>query len=73
MSNQTFAIKVVFRQGDYWSKPYTYKADTPFQKGSAVVVPSRGFYAVGKVVDCEEDATFNPAIDYKSIVIGVPK
>ena len=64
-----YAVQVIFPQGSYWSKRYTYKSKVPFEKGDLVTVPRATFHNVGKVVEVmpAEAFNFDPDLNYLRI------
>lgn len=66
----SYATFCVFKDGNYWSKPYTYKSDSQYKMGDIVLVPMRDFYNVAKVIKSvpEDQHEFKPDIQYKSII-----
>jgi len=64
-------VVVKFKEGAYWSRPYTYKSIVPYAVGDIVVVPTNDFYSVAKVITCSKDTPFDPKINYKEVTSKV--
>lgn len=69
MGEEPYAVQVIFPQGGYWSKRYTYKSGVAFVKGDLVTVPRGPFHAVGKVADIVPAIgyPFDPDVNYLRI------
>lgn len=65
-----YAIKVVFNDREYWSKPYTYKSYEDYNRNDLVIVPAGTFYSIGKVVESipEDKYEFKPEINYRFVI-----
>ena len=66
---EEYAVSVIFPQGGYWSKRYTYKSSVFFNKHDLVTVPRGPFHAVGKVAEVipANEFKFDPKINYLRI------
>lgn len=62
-----YGVSVVFPDGEFWSRRYTYLSPEPVETGKLVVVPYFAWYKVGKVVECIIDPTLDPNVKYKFI------
>jgi len=63
-----FAIGVKFNEYGAWSKPYTYKSNVKYELDDIVLVPTKGFFSVGKVVGCNKQYVFKPNIEYRYVI-----
>jgi len=63
-----YGIEVQFKQGNVFSKPYTYLYDKPLQPMSLVLVDDgRGFYSVGRVKGAIKEPKLINGITYRSV------
>jgi hypothetical protein len=66
---EEYAVQVIFPQGGYWSKRYTYLSSVPFKKHDVVTVPRGPFHSVGKVAEIvpASQYKFEPNVNYLRI------
>lgn len=66
-----YRIDVKYKTFEGWSQTYTYKSKYPYQKETAVVVPTGKFYSTAKVVSCEENGEFPVNVVIRHIIGSV--
>jgi len=64
-----FEVRVVFDQGGVWSKAYSYNSKKPYT--GDVVVPTRKYVSIGRVVSSKEIDKPNPDLKYVMGNLGV--
>lgn len=62
-----YYISVKFYDYKGWSKGYTYLHHEPLKKGTAVIVPKKNWYSLGRVYCTHEEYELSPDIEYAKI------
>ena len=62
-----YYISVKFYGYEGWSKGYTYLHYEPLKKGTAVIVPKKNWYSLGRVYCTHEEYIPSPDIEYLKI------
>ena len=64
---KTYYISVKFYGYEGWSKGYTYLSLEPLKKGTAVIVPKKNWYSLGRVYCTHDGYMPSPDIEYVKI------
>lgn len=67
MAALIYGVQVIFPDGMYWTRRYTYLSPEPVEEGSLVIVPKHKWWSIGKAVACSPDPVRIPGIRYQYI------
>lgn len=67
MAAVVYGVSVIFPDGEYWTRRYTYLSPEPIETGSMVIVPKFKWWTVGKAVACVVNPIRIPGVRYQYI------
>ena len=66
-----YGVLVKFKEFNGWSKNYRYKSKTQYTVGEDVVVPKGKYYAIARVVRCDENYAFTQEASFYKEILGL--